>query len=265
MIDKRILGKTGIKVSRIGISSSFGANTAVYQEAFERGCNYFTWGTFIRGRSSAFRSFMKQITAAGNREKIVLGLLSYSHTTFLGDHFLKSALRQTGTDFVDGLILGYFSKRPPQRLIDWALDAKERGLIRAIGITTHNRDIVAQLAQENIIDYFHIRYNAVHRGAEQDIFPQMPEHRPGLVSFTATTWGKLLNQKKMAPGVSAPTAGDCYRFVLSREEIDVCMMGVKNQAMLNENLTALEKGPMTPEQLAKMRSIGDYLYGMKRS
>jgi len=265
MIEKRMLGTTGIEVSRIGISSSFGADAAVYREAFERGCNYFTWGTFIRGRSSEFRTFMQQISAAGKREELVLGLLSYSHSGFLGEFFLKSALRKLGTDYIDGLILGYFSKRPPQRLIDWGLSLKERGIVRAIGITTHNRDIVAPLAAEGIIDYFHFRYNAIHRGAEQDVFPLLDSPCPGLISFTATSWGKLLNQKKMLPGINAPSAGDCYRFVLARKEIDICMMGVKDRMMLYENFRALEKGAMSQEELENMKTIGDHLYGKSRN
>ncbi len=254
MLEKRLLGTTDIEVSRIGISSSFGANASVYHEGLERGCTYFTWGTFIKGRSSPFRTFMKQIVADGKREEVILALLSYSHTGFLGDMFLKSALRHLNTDYIDCLILGYYPKRPPQRIIDWAHGVKEQGLVRAIGITTHNRNIVAPLSKEGIVDFFHIRYNAVHRGAEKDIFPYLNQPRPGLVSFTATSWGQLLKQKKMPQGIHAPSAGDCYRFALAREEIDVCMMGVKN-------MQELEKGPMTPEELRKMREIGTYIYG----
>jgi len=44
------LGRTGLKVGRLGISSSFGAPAMALEEAFERGCNYFTWSTFIKGR-----------------------------------------------------------------------------------------------------------------------------------------------------------------------------------------------------------------------
>ena len=263
MIEQRRLGNTEVFVSRIGISSSFGAEEAVYEEALSRGCNYFNWGTFIKGRSTPFRRFVKRVTASGKREQLVIGLLSYSHTRFLGDVFLNSALKQLGIEYVDGLLLGYYPKRPPQRILDWAQKAKEQGLIRTIGITTHNRDLVATLAPENIIDYFHIRYNAVHRGAEVDIFPKIKERSVGLVSFTATAWGKLLSGKKMAEGVDPPTAGDCYRFVLARPEIDCCMMGVKSLAMLQQNLDGLGKGPMTEEELATMRDIGDRLYGRR--
>jgi predicted aldo/keto reductase-like oxidoreductase len=264
MIEKRRLGGTGIEVSRIGISSSFGADVSVFDYAFEQGCTYFTWGTFIKGRSSPFKGFVRQVTRSGKRAELIIGLLSYSHSGMLGNHFLKSALSQLETDYIDTLILGYYPRRPPQRVLDWALQAKAAGLVRAIGLTTHNRAMVIPLASEGIIDFFHIRYNAVHRGAETEIFSHLNnlgKKRPGIVSFTATSWGQLLKQNKMKPGMQAASAGDCYRFVLARDEVDVCMMGVKNRAMLEANLAALAKGAMSPEELAWMRSIGDHLYG----
>lgn len=260
MIEKRKLGNTGIEVARIGISSSFGAHTDVFRAALDKGCNYFTWGTFIKGRSSAFKDFVRQLSREGRREELVIGLLSYSHSALLGEHFLKSALTRLGTDYVDGLILGYYPRRPPQRVLDWAARAKQSGMVRAVGLTTHNRNVVVPLIEEGIIDYFHIRYNAVHRGAEQDIFPLLKKERPGIVSFTATSWGQLLNQKKMPANTPVPSAGDCYRFVLARDEIDVSMMGVKDLAMFEENMEVLAKGPMTPEELARMRAIGDHIY-----
>lgn len=160
------------------------------------------------------------------------------------------------------MILGYYSSRPPARILDWAQEVREKGLVRAIGLTTHNRALVVPLAKEKIIDYCHIRYNAVHRGAEEDIFPEIGEERPGLVSFTATSWGHLLQQKRMAEGEVAPSAGDCHRFVLARKEIDCCMMGVKNLAMLRKNLDEIEqKGPMSAKELADMAAIGDHIHG----
>jgi len=260
MIEKRKLGNTGIEVARIGISSSFGAKTEVFRAALDRGCNYFNWGTFIKGRNSAFRDFVRQLSREGRREELVIGLLSYSHSALLGEHFLKSALSQLGTEYVDGLILGYYPRRPPQRVLDWAARVKQSGMVRAVGLTTHNREIVVPLIEEGIIDFFHIRYNAVHRGAEQDILSHLKSKRPGIVSFTATSWGQLLNQKKMPPDTPLPSAGDCYRFVLAQDEIDVCMMGVKDLAMFEDNMEVLEKGPMTPEELARMRHIGDHIY-----
>jgi predicted aldo/keto reductase-like oxidoreductase len=138
---------------------------------------------------------------------------------------------------------------------------KEEGLIRFIGISSHNRRLFPVLAEQGEIDVFHLRYNAVNRGAEEDVFPHLPvQDRPGIVSFTATRWGRLLNQKKMPPGEKAPTARDCYRFVLSNPHIDICMMGARTGEQMRENLKVLDDGPLSEAEMVHMRKIGDYLY-----
>ncbi len=71
--EKRVLGKSGLVVGRLGISSSFGAPAAAFEEAFERGCNYFTWGTFVKGRSSKMKAAIKNIVSKGQRDELVVG------------------------------------------------------------------------------------------------------------------------------------------------------------------------------------------------
>lgn len=264
--DKKVtLGRTGLKAGRLGISSSWQAPPEAFAEAFEKGCNYFTWGTFIKGRSSAMREAIKNIIKQGQREKLILSMLSYAHNAFLTEHFLQKGLKAIGTDYTDVLLLGFYSKRPPQRVIDGALKLKEKGLIRFVGITSHKRKLFPELYKEGLFDIFHIRYNAAHRGAEADVFPFIEgEGKPGLVTFTATRWGKLLNPKKMPPGEAPAAAVDCYRFVLSNPAVDVCMMGAKNSQQMRENLAVLELGPMSDEEIKRMRKIGDFIYGKKK-
>ena len=86
-----------------------------------------------------------------------------------------------------------------------------------------------------------------------------------MVVFTATCWGKLSDPKKMPAEDKPPTAADCYRFVLSRPEVDVCMSGAKTLEQMRENLAALDAGPMTEAELERMRRIGDFVYGRKRT
>jgi len=49
--DPVALGRTGLRVGRLGVASGYWAPADAIETAFEHGCNYFTWGTFIRGRS----------------------------------------------------------------------------------------------------------------------------------------------------------------------------------------------------------------------
>jgi aryl-alcohol dehydrogenase-like predicted oxidoreductase len=142
---------------------------------------------------------------------------------------------------------------------------KEKALIRFIGLSSHNRKLLGELAKTGEFDVMHLRYNAAHRGAETEIFPFLGgERRPGTVSFTATRWGKLLDPKKMPPGEKPPTAADCYRFVLSHPAVDVCISGAKTLEQMRANLAGLEAGPMSETELTRMRRIGDHVHGSKR-
>ena len=40
-----ILGKTGLKVGRLGVSGGYGAPAKAFEMAYERGCNYFYHGS----------------------------------------------------------------------------------------------------------------------------------------------------------------------------------------------------------------------------
>lgn len=260
-----VLGRTGLKVGRLGIASGYGAPTAAIEEAFERGCNYFTWGTVIKGYSAPMRQALKNIVAKGQRDRLVLAAFTYAHNNFLTERLLVRGLKSAGLDHADVLILGYFSRKPPRRLIDGALRMKEKGLIRFIGLSSHNRKLLGDLAGTGEFDVMHLRYNAAHRGAETEIFPFLDgERRPGIVSFTATRWGKLLDPKKMPAGETPPTAADCYRFVLSHPAVDVCISGAKTIEQMRENLAGLDAGPMSEAELDRMRRIGDHVHGPKR-
>jgi hypothetical protein len=100
-----------------------------------------------------------------------------------------------------------------------------------------------------------IRYNAAHPGAERDIFPHLPEGRHTVVSYTATCWRYLLRRPRGWQG-PMPTAGDCYRFCLSSPHVDVTLTGPASLEQLRENLAALEKGPLSSEEMTMFRELG---------
>jgi aryl-alcohol dehydrogenase-like predicted oxidoreductase len=142
-----------------------------------------------------------------------------------------------------------------------ALAMREKGMFRFLALSGHNRKLFPVLAGDGRFDIFHVRYNAVHRGAEEEVFAKLsPESRPGLVTYTATRWGDLLNPKKMPPGEKPPRAADCYRFVMTHPMVDVCMAGPKNLEEMREALAALQLGPLSEEEMARMKRIGAYIH-----
>jgi len=254
------LGSTGMEVGRLGVASSYRAPASAFEEAFDGGCNYFTWGSFIRGRARQFEAAARSLFGSGHRSRILLSVLSYAHSAFLTERSLRKGLRKLGTDYADVLLLGYYSKPPPRRVLEGALRLKESGMVRAIGITTHRRTLVPELHREGILDLYHVRYNAAHRGAETDLFPHVTgPDKPGIVAFTATCWGRLLSEKRMPPGERPATAVECYRFALTHPAVDVCMTGPRTLEQMRENLATLGQGPMDGAELARMHRIGDHI------
>ena len=262
---QRILGRTGLKAGRLGVGSSYGLPTSAIERAFERGCNYFSWGTVTKGKRANMRRAIKNITASGRRDDLIVAVFSYSHIAWIMEKLFWRTMKQGGIEYADVLLLGYFNKRPPERMIEGALKMKEKGMVRHIGLSSHNRKLFPELARMGVFDLFHVRYNAAHRGAEAETFPHMTgQDRPGVVSFTATRWGELIKQKKMPAGYEAPSAADCYRFVMSNPAVDVCMTGARDAVQMDEALGALEMGPMDSEELERMRYIGDHVRANSR-
>ena len=180
--------------------------------------------------------------------------------------FYHRALKALGLDHADVLILGWHNRPPAPRLIEKALKIQSKGDVRFLGLSGHKRTLFPQLAQQNIFDLFHVRYNAAHRGAETETFPHLSStDGPGVVTYTATRWGQLVNAKRMPHGVRTPTAADCYRFVLANPAVDVCMCGPKNAAQMDTALQAVSAPPMTDEELAWMRTIGDHVHATTRT
>jgi aryl-alcohol dehydrogenase-like predicted oxidoreductase len=264
--EQTILGRTGLHVGRLGISSSYGAPAEAFEEAFEKGCNYFVFGSFGRGRSREMIKAIHNITAKGQRDQLVVSLMDYTHSYLLGKGHFYKGLKKLGLDHVDVLTLGFYPAKPRRQVLDLAFQLKEKGAVRHLALSGHNRKLFPKLREEGEVDVFQVRYNAANSGAEKDVFPYCGgENRPGIVSFTATRWGQLLKESKMPPGEMPLTAKDCYRFVLSNPAVDICMTGARTREMMRENLETLVSGPLSSEEMERIRRIGDHLYGKPRS
>jgi hypothetical protein len=105
-----------------------------------------------------------------------------------------------------------------------------------------------------------IRYNAEHPGAEKDIFPHLSNGKPSILAYTATSWRRLLKPPKGWQGQTM-TAGDCYRFQLSSPHVDVALMGPASRQQMEENLAALDKGPLSPDEDRWIREYGKLKHG----
>jgi len=265
--ERRVLGRTGLEVGRLGISSGYGVPGDALERAFEQGVNYIYWGS---RRGASFGEGLKRLRL--QRNKFVLVIQSYARMAGLVSRSLERALRALRFDYADVLLLGMWNKPVAPKILHAARELKRRGLVRFLAVSTHQRPLVPKIAVGDDFDIVHFRYNAAHPGAGQEIFPLLlPDHRPGMVAFTATSWGQLLGKSLMPNFLTGahplpkderiPTAADCYRYVLSHPEVDVCMAGPSNAARMQEALEALRRGPMTEAELAWMQRVGRAVAG----
>jgi predicted aldo/keto reductase-like oxidoreductase len=58
-----------------------------------------------------------------------------------------------------------------------------------------------------------------------------------------------------------PSAGDCYRFCLSHPAVDMVLCGPADTEQVRVACKALAAGPLSADELAWMRRVGDQVYG----
>lgn len=254
---KTKLGRTGLDVSRLVVSSGYGVGARGFEVAREAGVNFFHLG---RKRDAGFMKGLGR-AAKEDREGTVVALQAYARAGALLARSVEKALTQLDLDYLDLLILGYWQRIPYKGVQDVALRLKQSGKVRFVGIAGHNRPKFDQFLEKDLIDVFMVRYNPAHRGAEAEVFAGLPERDgPGVMAYTATRWGHLLDPSKMPEGERAPKSSDCYRFALSHPRVDVVHAAPKNTAQMREALATLELGPLSPDEQARMERIGDHLY-----
>lgn len=254
---KVILGRSGLRVSPLGVAGGYGVEENALLEALERGVNYWYHGSLrCEGMSSAVRT----LTRSGRRDELVVVLQSYSRWGWLLERSFRRGLKNLGLEYVDVLLLGLFNSSPSPAIVARASSLQKSGLVRHIAVSAHRREAFLEHAAQSIFDVLHVRYSAAHSGAELDVFPRLPaENRPGIVAYTATRWGQLLDAGRMPKGQPALRARDCYRFVLSNPDFNVCMTGPRNRDELREALTTLDEGPLSPEEMAHVRNVGQHV------
>ena len=250
--DPVTLGRTGLRVCPLGLASSYGVSGADVERAVERGVNYLYWGSL---RKADFGRAVARI-ARRRREEVVVVVQTYTRIAALMRPSLERALRQLGLDHADLLLLGWWNRPPSPRVRDAALALQAAGRARHIMVSGHHRPTFPTLARDPALGAIMVRHNAAHPGAEEEIFPHLAEPRPGVVAYTATRWGTLLDPRLTPPGEATPRGSDCYRFVLGNPSVDVVLAGPKDGQELDEALAALDRGPLGPDEQAWMRRVG---------
>jgi len=248
----------GHRMHRLGLATNYGIDGGDLEWALEQGINYVFWTPNARRVTQSLKAVIKR-----DRESLILACgptIGYFAASIR--RACERLLQKLGTDYLDVFQLFWLGRASAlsSSTIDALVSLREAGMVRAIGVSIHDRKRAGKLAEDSPLDMLMIRYNAAHPGAEQDIFPHLNKRKPAIIAYTATRWRGLLKRPKGWEG-GVMTAADCYRFCLSNPHVDLVLTGPKNREQLKENLRNLqEKGPLSEEENRWIREFGHVVH-----
>jgi len=258
---------------RLGVAANYGMTSADVTYAAERGVNLWLWGRTYTKATAPLRELL-----ARDREAHVVVALGAIVCTARGVRkAVDRARKKLGVDQIDLFLLPWLGKmsRFSGGVQSALVELRETGVVRAVGTSIHDRKRAGALARDSILDGFMLRYNAKHPGAEQDVFPHLEARNPLVLSYTNTSWRQLIRPLKgiemppwpgdsPAAGIPPLTAPLCYRFVLSNPHVHAAWTGPANREQLDENLAALDAGPLSPDEEAWVREYGKQVKAKRR-
>ncbi|MCL6543728.1 MAG: aldo/keto reductase [Bryobacteraceae bacterium] len=251
----RTLGKTGMKVTRLGFGCMITSDPSVISRAVDAGITYFdTARRYQQGNNER----MVGAALKGARSRITLSSKSGGKTKTEAMQDLETSLKELGTDHLD---IWYMHARdeaaaiPDECLEAWTA-AKKEGKIRAIGVSTHNPNNIAdRVMQAGIFDVVLVQYNFASGNTIDATLKRFFEAGIGLVGMkvVAPAAGRGRGGAAATPPVPGkPVAA--LKWVLRNPLIDTIIPSMTDMDQLEANLRAVNEkfGPEDEKLLAAL-------------
>ena len=285
----RTLGRTGFQVSEIGLGGEYLEGKPLKQvcntvdAAMDAGINLLDCfmsnpdirsdlGTALKGKRDKmyiqghFRSIWKN------------GQYGRTMDVKVVQAFFEDLLRRMQTDYIDlGMIHMIDNAQEYEEIfsgpiLEYALELKQKGLIRALGISCHNPVQALRAAKTGLIDLmlFSVNpaYDVLNENAERPrklnnrFFDSMQElgginpvreelyrycevHGVGITVMKSLAAGALLSDKT-SPFGRAMTVQQCMHYALSRPGVASVLVGMQSPEQVAD---CLRYETMTPEEL----------------
>ncbi|MHB8157128.1 MAG: aldo/keto reductase [Desulfocucumaceae bacterium] len=235
-MEYNMLGRTGIKVSRLCFGSltvgPLQANLPVREGARVISCALDAGVNFIDTAQlyNNYEYIRKGIS--GRASRVVIATKSYDYTREGMSKSIASCLKELGRDYVDLFLLheqeSHLTIRGHWEAVEELIRAKEKGIVRALGISTHSVQGVRAAALVPELDVIHpiinIKGIGIRDGTVEDMksaIAMASGAGKGLYGMKALGGGNLINERKAAlsfalsvPGLASVAVG-----MQSREEV----------------------------------------------
>jgi aryl-alcohol dehydrogenase-like predicted oxidoreductase len=257
----------GKPVCRLGLASRGGcdlkADDVLY--AVEGGINFLNWPGNADNPDGPDAVSDAVASLGSRRDEIVVCVQFGARSAEEAAVELRTVLTTLQSDYVDVLTF-YYVEHPdewqrltaPDGALDYCRRARQDGIVRRLGVTSHQRPLAAQMARSGLLDAVMIRYNAAHRGAEKDVFPVTDALHLPVIAYTALRWGALPQATPDdPPGFKAPAAQQWYRFVLHSPSVAVVLAAPNDRSELEQDLGVLDAEPLSVAEYAVLAEHGE--------
>jgi len=145
-------------------------------------------------------------------------------------------------------------------------EARDEGIIRHIGFTSHNWDLIAKMIRSGEFEAGLVAYNIANREVEEEVLDLADEYDVGLFVMKVFGNASLLELNPPAED-RKPTIEECLRFALSNTRFPLILTGVKSPEEIERNVSIAESyHPLSDEEQRELRAFGDrlgrgYCYG----
>ena len=249
-MEYRILGKTGLKISRLGFGGipiqriDAEGTKALMGQLLDAGVNFID-----TARGYTVSEEYLGYALEGIRDQFVIATKSMARTKEAMAKDIGISLANLRTDYID---LYQVHNATPEQLqqviapggaLEALLEAKAAGKIGHIGLTSHSLDTFKMALEMDWVETFMFPYNIVETQAEK-LIRACREKNIGFICM------------KPLAGGAIEDATLAHRFICANEAVDVVIPGMADPRELVQNIAAVnDTAPLTPEERAAVLEV----------
>lgn len=258
-MEKNRLGNTDIEVSKLCFGSltitPFQANLPIdegaelIKYAYSKGVNFLDTAE-LYDNYEYIRVALKDI----DREDFVISTKCYAYDTKTAESSLKKALKELDTDYIDIFMLheqeSEYTLKGHYEAIEYFMKAKERGLIRAFGMSTHMVKGVMGANKYSEVEIIHPIINKLGIGIQDGTVEDMLE-----ALKIAHNMGKgIYGMKPLGGGHLIGRAEEAFNFVRDIPYLNSIAIGMQSKDEIDANVSLAEKGFIPDEIKSRLRT-----------
>jgi len=241
-LDYRTLGRTGLKVTTVGMGCMITSDPSVVTRAADLGITYFDTA---RGYQHGNNERMVGAALGSKRKQVVLSTKTEARDKAGSLAQLDTSLSELKTDFVD--IWYLHGKSSPSEIHDDLIEAlqlaKQQGKARFVGISTHSNQqtLIPWMVQKGGFDVVLSAFNFSMDPAVEQAIDAASKAGMGVVAMKVMAGGSR-NQKLTQPGALLAA----LKWVTNHPSVATTIPSMTDMDQLDENLKAMAS-PLTAD------------------